>query len=196
MILDAACYNAVSFLPVEEGHLFAPDAPFSELCRTGGAGGGDVGDGFFGIKLLLDPIIMRRIRAARADCVSLANIMHSAAGFPLPVWFFFDLCLSLSSWTDLSAVSPAVVWEWVADCDLCSCCFECTNTPGLSGHLPTALAADAVRWLENDSEWSSPYPGGGLGLPGTFVADWSVQCCVVAGLAPEIVYVALPSGLQ
>lgn len=156
-VLGATCYYAVVFLPVAEGYL---DAPLSELCRTGGAGGGDVGDGFFGTKLLLDPIIMRRIRAARADCVSLANIIHSAAGFPLPVWFFFDLCLSLSSKTvlsadplPLSAVSATADWEYVADCaNLCSCCFECTNTPGLSGHLPTTLAADAVRWLENDSE--------------------------------------------
>lgn len=113
MILDAACYYVVVLLPVTEGHRFAPDAPLSELCRTGGAGGGDVGDGFFGTKLLLDPIIIRRIRAARADCVSLANIMHSATGFPLPVWFFFDLCLSLSSETagPLSAVSPIADWE-------------------------------------------------------------------------------------
>lgn len=77
-----------------------------------------MGDGFFGTKLLLDPIIMRRIRAARADCVSLANIMHSAAGFPLPEWFFFDLCLSPSSETilsagplPLSAVSVIADWE-------------------------------------------------------------------------------------
>lgn len=92
-----------------------PDPPLSELCRTGGAGGGDVGDGFFGSKLLLDPIIMRRIRAARADCVSLADIMHSANGCPLQVWFFFDLCLSLSFETFFSAdpllVSVIANWE-------------------------------------------------------------------------------------
>lgn len=180
----------------------------SELCpRTGGSGGGDAGDGFFGIKLLLDPIIMRRMRAARADWVSLVRIMHSGAGgFPLPVWFFFDLCLSpLPSETvlsadppPLSAVSAVVDWLWpVVDCNLSNCCFECTNTPGLSGHLPTTLAAEVVRWLANDCEWSSSYPGGGLGLPGTSDDWWSVHCCAVAGLASETFdVVALPSGLQ
>lgn len=145
-------------------------ALLSSFSRIGGAGGGDVGDGFFD-KLLLDPIIIRRIRAARSDCVSLVSVILSAMDFILLLLFaFFDLSLSLETIlsTDPLLVSSSFGMGETVDCGgLSSCCFECTKTPGLSGHFPTAAVGDVVCWVENDSARlprSSPYPGGGLGV--------------------------------
>lgn len=143
-----------------------------------------MGAGFFGV-LLLDPIIMRRIRAARADCVSLVNIKISSAagGFDLQtplVFFDFDLSVSLAS-VFLAWSAPAVLSATgeTADCGLSSCCLECTITPGFSGHFPTAAAV--VCRLENDSAGSPPatsssYPGGGFGVPAAVFSGRSGHC--------------------
>lgn len=171
-----------------------------------------MGAGFFD-RLLLDPIIMRRIRAARADWVSLVNVMPSAGGgFDLQLLplVFFDFGLSPSLESVLLTLPPPSVAILLfllcetVDCGLSSCCLECTSTPGFSGHLPTAAAVQvvvevsaAVGRSENDSvnspPRSSPYPGGGLGVSAIF-PDRSGHCGF-AGLT-ESDDVALPSGLQ
>lgn len=61
-------YKFDNCLPVADGCFSSTTlhALLSGFFLIGGAGGGDVGDGFID-KLLLDPIIMRRMRSARTD---------------------------------------------------------------------------------------------------------------------------------
>lgn len=170
-----------------------PESP-----RTGGAGG--FVDGFVASgPPSFDRIIMRRIRAARADCVSLPITgvpSSSAGGFVL-----LAAAAAACAFFDRALPPPAS-----SDCgDLSSCCFECTSTPGLSGHLPTAVVAPHTFCRRSDDDdggcggaggdddgsvrsASSPYPAGGFGH--------CVRVAAPLAAAPGTVVVALPSGLQ